>query len=217
MNLDELTHELEVEAEILRALAHLSPRAACDFLLRLALKVNRECRVDSEPSSLVPPSPSSPEPIIYEPAPGPEQDRTVAPLPVAPNKTVRIWAYVRDHGPLPKKQAIREISEITGDKESNVAALMWKLLARRSRPRLDEDEETGIVTAVPREGASDGPDASWQRQYARPAQALTGRRERARPSPEAAEAARVGEDDEAPRHGAGEVGHVEGLADLGPQ
>jgi hypothetical protein len=41
LSIDDLVHELEVEAEVLRAVAHLTPRRAHELLLRIALRLRR--------------------------------------------------------------------------------------------------------------------------------------------------------------------------------
>lgn len=54
--IDDLVHEAEVEAEVLRAVSHMAPQAAEEFLLRVALKIRhrREPEVEVTPAKVSP-------------------------------------------------------------------------------------------------------------------------------------------------------------------
>ena len=83
--LDDLAHSLEVEAEVLRAISHMAPSVASDFLFALALKVRRV----ANPTTLTKPNLErfdsngevAPSPICYTPPELPASPTVTAPPP----------------------------------------------------------------------------------------------------------------------------------------
>lgn len=149
---------------MLRAVSHLSPRAARDFLLRLALKVQRACDDATGP---IAEAQSAPEPVWYKPppeelaveqAPGePEEEPPevaarpllAAPrnphLDARPNKTQTIVNIVRARGPMAREDLYEEMAKLFGQSferaKQLTQPLLWQILSGRPPQRLRETGE----------------------------------------------------------------------------
>ena len=114
MNVDDLVHELELEADVLRPLSHLTPTATKEFLLRLILKINRSCELPTGVSVEV----TEDDSVV-------EVASTDGP-PARLNKTQLMIDLVKQRGSIDKKELIAEAAKLCGDLSERGPSRMTK-------------------------------------------------------------------------------------------
>jgi hypothetical protein len=155
--IDELAHEAETEAEVLRAVSHLSPRFAAEFLFRLALKVRRACQ----------PALSLPVPVEAPP----EEPETV-PAPNALGRVhlpgygrrgangdglpIRVLEFVRKQGKASVDEIKKAVGAETRDERTRVSGAIGQL-AHRGLVRRDG---TIIAATAGDRNSSSGPETA---------------------------------------------------------
>jgi len=170
VTIDAIIFDLEVEANILRAVSHLEPDAACEFLLNLVRKIRqapraRRARVlpppplreefeedDADADDPVDPSPGSevatPGPLAAPPSPQGGGRR--------PNRSQTIINVLQAHGPMSKSRMFELVSEQFGEpcdrrNQQRINSLLWQLVAK-NRVLQEETEDFDQVLSLPRLG-----------------------------------------------------------------
>jgi hypothetical protein len=137
--IDDLAHEMETEAEVLRAVSHMTPTAARELLLRLLLKIQRSC--DAPPT------------ITWVPGSSPvlEQDLTPTaedgaglsvPLVTRANRTQAMRLLLADRGPMTREQLYEELTGVfqlpLAETKRIASPMLSQLKARRQVNESDE-------------------------------------------------------------------------------
>lgn len=142
--LDDMAHAAEVEAEVLRAIGHLSPAAAQEFLVALALKIRRCQPAPARGVTLPKLLASTITAKVEKPAPPtPTEDRRVDPtIGVRRSEKSRVFKLVelvKARGKIRVVDAKRTLAETAIDRDRLSASISYCL----DRGVLRRDHENG--------------------------------------------------------------------------
>lgn len=127
MSIDELAHDAETEAEVLRAVSHMTPRRAGRFLIGLAFKIR----------ALAPPVHAAP-PVRAASAAPPEAAESRGMEPGSMNS--RVYEAIRTRGPIGSSEIKRALEAWTSAERQRVATAIGYLKTRGLVVAAESDE-----------------------------------------------------------------------------
>jgi Penicillinase repressor len=128
MNLDDLVYELEVETEVIRAISHLTPNQASEFLFKLALKIRRTCKLQDISITVKPQSETTAVPT-EEPRSDPEPPLNLIKKGKG-HQSQKIIDYLREKGPIQRCRLARELGAERGVPPNTVRSLIYQLMKK---------------------------------------------------------------------------------------
>lgn len=149
MSIDDLAHDAETEAEVLRAVAHMTPSRAQEFLVALVLKIRRANRPTT--GITLPRLLAS---VITETPAAPMSAPALTPTgQLFRGTTGQIVAFIRLRGAVTSAEAAAHCGATTAIARNGISALM-SALKRRGVLRLEDGAWSLTQLDVPEETAS---------------------------------------------------------------